>query len=297
MKFSPLALAIFFLPAASWPQSTAELQHIAKNRRGEYLSCAYSDPSSKRVWSRIGGGYEIFVGPTAHFSEGAEQSCKAAIYNRRGKVVFRTIGYSTRVEKTTALDFDGDREVDVVFVTDTGGGMHCCWEYEAVSLRPNPHVLFRYTPAGGTTIKKGKDGRAVLWASEGGYSDATDMADRPFATVVWEFADGRLTDVTPRYCGQILKRGSPEQRILAEGVTQDELTRFSSAENVRDAENNRAGGSVLSAALQDIFCQRIADANADMELWPPADRQRMKSAFHEWLLKAYPDAGKQLTDW
>jgi hypothetical protein len=115
--------------------------------------------------------------------------------------------------------------------------------------------------------------------------------------VVWQFADGKLNDVTPRYCGQILKRGSAAQRILAEGVTPDELTRFSSAEDAKNPENNRAIGSVLSAALQDIFCQRIADANADMELWPSADRQRMKSAFHEWMTKAYPDSAEQLTDW
>lgn len=300
MKPSLLALAtLLFLSTASWAQSTSELQHIAKNRRGEYLYCAYSDPSSKRLWSKLSGGYEIFVGPTSHFSEGAEQSCKAAIYNRRGKVVFRTIGYSTRVEKTTGMDFDGDRAADIVFVTDTGGGMHCCWEYEVVSLRPNPHVLFRYTPAGAATIKKGRDGKPLLWASEGGYSDETDMADRPFATMVLQFIDGKLADVTPRYCSQIMKPGSALDRLVGEGLTADEIKKFSAAEDIKNDpdNNNRIVGSVLSVTLQDIFCQRIADADQDMELWPAYDRARIKSAFREWLTKAYPDTGKQLTDW
>lgn len=297
MRASLPALCILFLSALSWPQSAGERQHIAKNRRGEYLYCASTDASSKRVWSRIGSGYEILVEPTSHFGEHAEQSCKAALYNRRGKVVFRTIGYSTRVEKTTGMDFDGDRAPDIVFVTDTGGGMHCCWEYEAVSLRANPHVLFRYTPAGGAAIKKGKDGKAILWSSEGGYSDATDEADRPFATMVLQYINGKLTDVTPQYCSQIVKPGSPTDRLLREGLTRDEIEKFSASSDAKDPDNLRAIGSVLSLALQDIYCRRVADANADMELWAASDRPRMKSAFHEWLLKTYPDAAQPLTDW
>jgi hypothetical protein len=49
--------------------------------------------------------------------------------------------------------------------------------------------------------------------------------------------------------------------------------------------------------LQDTFCGRIADADADMEVWPAYDRERMKSAFRQWLVEAYPEAAKQLTGW
>jgi len=106
------------------------------------ISC-YSDrkdnaPHKKKLWE----GYEISLGPSRD-PEAVEEKCTAAIYNSTGRVVFRTSGFNVVFdEEQTGKDFDGDGKPEVVFRTDTGGGMHCCWGYLVYSLSPKPHKLF-----------------------------------------------------------------------------------------------------------------------------------------------------------
>src|SRR5271157_4963076 len=94
----------------------------AQEKRKEIACHAGRDdnaPYKKKLWD----GYEISLGPAR-----TESDCTAAIYNKAGKVVFRTNGFSVVLdEKATGKDFDGDGKPEVVFRTDTGGGMHCCW--------------------------------------------------------------------------------------------------------------------------------------------------------------------------
>ena len=89
---------------------------------------------TKKLWA----GYEISLGPTRN-SEGGGDECTAAVYNSAGRVVFRTAGFNVILDENhTGQDFDGDGKPEVVFITDTGGGNHCCWAYNVVSLLPKP---------------------------------------------------------------------------------------------------------------------------------------------------------------
>src|SRR5207248_7988380 len=113
-------------------------------------------------------GYEISLGPSRD-PEAVEEKCTAAIYNSTGRVVFRTNGFNVVLDgEQTGKDFDGDGKPEVVFRTDTGGGMHCCWGYIVYSLSPKPHKLFEIDMAGRVDFEKDKDGRMVIWKRTAG---------------------------------------------------------------------------------------------------------------------------------
>jgi hypothetical protein len=115
-------------------------------------------PFKKKLWD----GYEISLGP-ARNAEETDDKCTAAIYNRAGKAVFRTNGFSVVFdENVTGKDFDGDGQPEVVFRTDTGGGMHCCWAYVVFSLSPKPRKLFEIAMQGRVDFAKDKDGELAI---------------------------------------------------------------------------------------------------------------------------------------
>src|SRR6266852_4431613 len=112
--------------------------------RDEGIACyAERDKDNSAHTKKLWDGYEISLGPARDGTENADgDNCTAAIYNRAGKVVYRTTGFSVVFDESeTGEDFDGDGHPEVVFKTDTGGGNHCCWSYNVVSLWPRPHKL------------------------------------------------------------------------------------------------------------------------------------------------------------
>jgi hypothetical protein len=140
LRIAPLTILAATL--ASSAATSAELpQTIVKNSQPEIACRAYpvsTDPFRRKLWD----GYEISLGPV-HSAEPTEFVCSAAVYKQEGKVVYHTSGFNVSFdEKMTGQDFDDDGHPEVVFMTDTGGGNHCCWEYNAISLYPMSHKLF-----------------------------------------------------------------------------------------------------------------------------------------------------------
>jgi hypothetical protein len=176
---------------------------LRAQRETDKIACyAYREdnaPHKKKLWD----GYEISLGPVANPEE-AELKCTAAIYNRAGRVVFRTNGFNVVFdEELTGEDFDGDGKPEVVFRTDTGGGNHCCWGYIVISFSPKPRKLFEIAMEGKVDFEKDKDGRMVIWqrvSAPGGFP--TSMAGRPFAEKVSRVREGKLVDATPEFCGK-----------------------------------------------------------------------------------------------
>ena len=111
-----------------------------------------NSPHTRKLWD----GYEISLGPARNATaDGDGDNCTAAIYNRAGKVVYRTSGFNVVFdEDATGEDFDDDGHPEVVFKTDTGGGNHCCWSYNVVSLWPRPHKLVDVPQAGAVDFRK-----------------------------------------------------------------------------------------------------------------------------------------------
>jgi hypothetical protein len=158
-----------------------------------------NQPYTKKLWD----GYEISLGPTRN-SQGGGDECTAAIYNQANRVVFRTTGFSVIFDEShTGQDFDGDGKPEVVFITDTGGGNHCCWTYNVISLSPKPRKLFDIDAPGAVQFEKDNQGNMVIWQRTAGPHDFTSEAQEPFAEKVLRVRHGKLVDATPEFCARI----------------------------------------------------------------------------------------------
>jgi len=268
----------------------------AQDMLGEISCHAYGVPTpqnsayTKKLWN----GYEISLGP-ARSSEGPDNECTAAIYNSAGRVVFRTNGSSVIFDENhTGQDFDGDGQSEVVFITDTGGGMHCCWAYNVISLSPKPHRLFDIDARGAVQFEKDSQGKMVIWQRTAGPYDFTSMARAPFAEKVFRVREGKLVDATVEFCSRIFSDQNEDYRIWNRDLTPENIKRLQSTENV-GVENEEIVSGLLSRALQHVFCRQFDAAVSDLDLWPAATRAKMVAAFAESIKRDYPAFAAKLT--
>lgn len=245
----------------------------------------------KKLWD----GYEISLGP-AHNSQGGGDECTAAIYSSAGRVVFRTTGYNVVFDENhTGQDFDGDGKPEVVFITDTGGGNHCCWAYNVISLFPNPHKLFDIDAPGAVQFEKDTQGKMVVWQRTPGLYGFTSMAGVPFAEKVLRIRDEKLVDATPEFCSRIFSEGNEEYRFWNTNLTPENLKLLQSTGNT-SVDNEEIVSALLSRALQHVFCRQFDAAITDLNLWPEADRAKMKAQFSESIKGDYPEFAARLFD-
>jgi hypothetical protein len=205
------AALLIFIVACLCPSLHAQDQD--DNKIACYSNRDSNTPQKRKLW----GGYEISLGPARNAAE-IEAPCTGAIYNSAGHVVFRTSGFNVVFDQElTGQDFDGDGKPDVVFLTDTDGGNHCCWGYIIFSLSPKPHKIFEIATEGRVDFEKDKDGKMVIWervSAPGAFG--TSMAARPFAAKIMRVKDGKLVEVTPDYCGS--KDERLERGYLSPGI-------------------------------------------------------------------------------
>jgi hypothetical protein len=243
-------------------------------------------PHKKDLWD----GYEIALGP-ARNAEETGNACTAAIYNKGGKVVFRTNGFNVVFdEELTGQDFDGDGKPEVVFRTDTGGGNHCCWGYIVYSLSPRPHKLFEIAMEGKVDFERDKEGRMVIWervSAPGGF--LTSMAGRPFAEKVSRVREGKLVDATPEFCR------SSDPRFERSDLTPEDLKRLDKA-----GEPGFEAEDILSAlearTAQHVYCHEFDEALKDLNLWPSGKRGIEMKSFADALAEEYPQFAAKLRE-
>ena len=236
-------------------------------------------------------GYGMVLGPNTD-PEAVEDKCAAAIYSRDGEEVFRTSGFSVRLdEDDTGEDFDNDGKPEVVFETDSGGGMHCCWAYEVVSLRPKPHRLFEIdAPA---SFEKDKDGKMLIWERRHGTMNYTSMARTPYAERVFRVRDRRLVDVTPEFCAKILAPGNEDFDGDSRALAPELIQRLQLESPGWDREETVS--AILSRALQHVFCRQYQQAINYLNQWPESGRAKMKADFGDAIKEDFPDFAAQLT--
>ena len=248
-------------------------------------------PYKKKLWD----GYEISLGPSSN-PDAVEDKCTAAIYNAGGKVVFRTNGFSVVFdEQVTGKDFDGDGKPEVVFRTDSGGGMHCCWAYVVFSLSPKPHKLFEIDMQGRVDFEKDKDGKMVIWKRAAGPYGFTSMARTPFGEKVLRVRNGKLVDATPEFCGKILSDESEDYHADQVWLAPDNLKKLETT-GTGDWNNEEIVSALLSRALQYVFCRRFDEAMKELDLWPEADRAKMKTGFADAIREDYPEFAAKLQE-
>jgi hypothetical protein len=249
------------------------------------------NPAFKR---KLWDGYEISLGPS-HNGDEYENKCTAAIYDRAGKVVYRTSGFSVVFDMDlTGKDFDGDGKPEVVFKTDTGGGMHCCWAYNVISLSPTPHKLFDIEQSGAVRFEQDAEGRMVIWKLTAGPYGFTSMARQPFAEKVFRVRNSALVDATPEFCEKILggKNGNDpaDERIF----TPENIEKFRLPDGMKQEEKEDFISALLSEALQRVFCRRFDEAMKILDHWPEATRTKVKNEFAASIKDDYPEFAAKL---
>ena len=260
------------------------------------ISChAYGVPKpqnadfKKKLWD----GYEISLGP-ARNARGGGDECTAAIYSAAGRVVFRTTGYNIVFDENhTGQDFDGDGKPEVVFITDTGGGNHCCWAYNVISLAPKAHKLFDIDAPGAVKFEKDAEGKMVIWQRLPGPYGFTSMAGVPFAEKAFRVREGKMTDATPEFCARIFDDENEEVRFWKDNLAPENIKKVQSMEDIY-SDNEEIASALLSRALQHVFCRQFDAAVDDLNLWPEASRAKMNAGFAESIKQDYPQFAGRL---
>ena len=281
-------MACVMLELLSWSWAAFAAQEL-----GCY-AYAYRDsspPSRRALWD----GYEVSVGPTPAARENPDYGCTAAIYNRAGRVVFRTTGFNVVFDEDgTGMDFDGDGKAEVVLKSDTGGGNHCCWSYHVVSLWPKPHELVEIPEPGAVRFEEDQQGRVVIWAHTPGPTGVGPLAERPFADRALRFSAGKFVDVTSEFCADMFSDSNQTFWQL----TPERIRRFQSARGSSESwsqQEKETADVLLSRALQRVFCRQYEEALSDLDLWPEATREGMKADFAKSVKEDYPDFATRLT--
>jgi len=279
---------LLFVPAV-WAQNDLAGK-ISCHGAASGVPASQNRPYTKKLWD----GYEISLSP-ARNAHGDGDDCTAAIYSGSGRVVFRTTGFSVIFDEThTGQDFDGDGKPEIVFITDTGGGNHCCWAYNVVSLWPKPHKLCDINEAGGVRFEKDSDGKMVIWQPILGPYGFTTMARALGAKRVLRVREGKLVDATPEFCSRIFSDENENYRAWGHDLTPENIKKLQAAGSLENLENEDIISGLLSRALQRVACRQFDTALSDLNLWPDATRPRMKAAFAESIKQDYPDFAARL---
>jgi hypothetical protein len=293
-------LALLALSAATVPvmAQTAPPPIVANGvgQGGEPAIACRAYPKATQSYKRkLWDGYEISLGPAAN-GEDTGDDCTAAIYSSAGRVVFRTSGFNVTFDQNlTGQDFDGDGHPEVVFQTDTGGGNHCCWVYNVISLYPRPHKVFDIDQEGATQFEKDADGKMVIWERvEAPDEFNAPIAGRPFVERVFRVRDGKMVDSTPEFCGRIFGASSGYNKAWNSELSPQNLLQFGSAEKISDDEEQVAR-VLLERAYQHVVCRQYDEATADLDLWPASSRAKMKSDFATQVKDDFPDFAARLS--
>lgn len=286
------ALAIFATILVS--TGTARAQSTVHGAQAE-VACRAYPPTTQSFKRNLWDGYEISLRPVRD-TEATEDVCTGAIYNREGKVVYRTSGFSVTFDQTlTGEDFDGDGKPEVVFQTDTGGGNHCCWEYNVVSLYPRPHKLFDISQDGADRFEKDAQGKMIIWVRTQVSAGDFSMASRPFAERVYRVRDGKMVDATPEFCAWIFSDQSRDFQYWIASLTPENLRALAAvAHPDKEGGLEETASALLERAGQHVFCRQFDAALLDLDLWPTASRADIKAQLASGIKDDFPEFAARL---
>jgi hypothetical protein len=293
MRFPWLTFAAILLVSGSCFGQTAPPSTVRYATQSE-VACRAYPPTTQSYKRKLWDGYEISLGPAAN-ATGEGDNCTAAIYNKQGHVVYRTTGFNVIFdENLTGQDFEGNGHPDVVFQTDTGGGVHCCWGYNVISLYPKPHKLFDIAQEGAVQFEKDEAGKMVIWTRVQGPDVFNGpMAGRPFAERVYHVRDGKMVDATPEFCPRIFGEQSRYAKIWKSVLSAENLAKLNSVDRPGGDEEEIAR-TLLERAYQHVLCRQFDEALADLDLWPAPSRAQMKADFAGQIKDDFPEFAARL---
>ena len=107
--------------------------------------------------------------------------------------------------------------------------------------------------------------------------------------------EGKLVDATPEFCGRIFSEKSEDYRDAKSMLTPENLNKLRT-NGVADLDNEEIVGTLLSQALQHVFCRQFDEALSDLNLLPDSSRPDMKAKFAEFIQKDYPEFAAKLRE-
>jgi hypothetical protein len=295
MRLSALVAVLFaYVPAFAQSAPPPITMHMLGS--GAEVACRAYPATTQSFKRKLWDGFEISLGPAAN-SIGDGDNCTAAIYNAQARVAYRTTGFNvTFDEDLTGQDFDGDGHPEVVFQTDTGGGNHCCWEFNVISLYPKPHKLFDIDQEGADQFERDADGKTVIWTRVAAPDEfGAPMAGRPFAERVYRVRDGKMIDATPEFCGRIFGPQSRYNKEWNAELSPQNLAKFAALDRPADDEEDITR-AITERAYQHVLCQQNDAALTDLNLWPASSRAQMKSDFAKQINDDFPSFAAALAE-
>lgn len=293
--------AYFLLFALGLATQGAAAHTPAASLQPETLSCSSFPVDKSFGRKKLWDGYEVSVAPTAHFQGGsyADDACTAAIYDQSGKEVYRTTGPGVVLDPATGMDVDGDGAPEVVLMNGSSGGSGGSWDIEVVSLKPQPHLLFRFEedspPA---PFRKDSQGRVVLWSIYlNKYYAIPNALARTYRQKVIRFANGELRDVTAEYSGEI-EKSSDFPRPTKNEMEDLKESKIVSGE-FENLDDQESASKVLSLIVQYIFCRRFKEAlDVIHQAWPEQDRANLIKSLEEIFKHGdCPECARQIEQW
>jgi hypothetical protein len=102
-------------------------------------------------------------------------------------------------------------------------------------------------------------------------------------------------DATPEFCSRILSDRNEDYRAWSSELTPEKTEGLQSTGN-SGVENEEIISALLSRALQHVFCRQFDAAVSDLNLWPDANRVKMKTDFAQSIKQDYPEFAARLLD-
>ncbi|MFN8572081.1 MAG: hypothetical protein U0132_08495 [Gemmatimonadaceae bacterium] len=259
------------------------------------LRCYYSGDDNKLGRLLLAGGrYSLSVEKSSDPADAVENGCVATVRDRQGRVMYRRDGFGVSLDSSAVdLDVDGDGTRDVVLTIDIGGGNHCCWSIDVLSVRTRPRVIVSFEQQGAAGFSRDPNGGVILRSLEGGYgSDRYSMAGRVFAERIYRLQQGKLVDVTPWMCR------------TAKGALAVNRTEPNDEESIAFRQDGRlnlhdfAASDIESLMLQHCLCGDIEKArDVATRLWPPSDLARLLRDFPVDAVNSFPHLRGKFASW
>lgn len=240
------------------------------------------------------GRYVLTVEHTSDSSDTVEHGCAATIRDREGRVAYREEGFGVSLD-SLALDFDvdGDGARDLILTIDTGGGNHCCWTIDVISLRGRARRILSVQRQGAAGFFRDPMGRAILRSWEGGFgSERYGMVGRVAAERIYRWRRGALVDVTAWMC-----RNAKGTLAIDRSEPDDEDAIAFRHDGSIKAHDGTAS-SIESLMLQHCLCGDIDRArDVAVRWWPKSDLTNLLTRFAREASAAFPHLEGKFAAW
>jgi hypothetical protein len=256
-------------------------------------SCFSYRDANPVIERRLRKDHSIVVRP---HQRGPEEHCRIEILDHQGGSTLTFIGFGARLIDA-AIDLDNDGDLDLLIEVDVGGGNRCCRILHAIALEGTPRELWQMGP-NPTSVERSSSG-TLLFVVHPFHDLGPSMAESPILERVLRPSKDAIEDVTHQLCDSLLAPSGVPARWSWNTLTPENRRLLLGAPN--DTLRGEVGGilaSVYTIVLQQVACERIADADALIGSTVPTWlRVRFRDNVWRSVRSAMPSAAARIAHW